>query len=100
MRKLMMTIALGVCMVPALAGAAEIYIGPSGPPPAARVEVARPRPGYVWVGGHYGWHHRHGYRWTRGHYVRERSGWAWQDGAWRSGTRHYEWHPGHWERTR
>jgi hypothetical protein len=37
-------------------------------PPVAPVEVVAPvpGPGYVWVGGHWGWYPGVGYRWTRG----------------------------------
>jgi hypothetical protein len=99
MRKLMTTIALAVCLVPTLAQATVVYIGPSEPPPAPRSELIRTRHGYVWVGGHYGWR-RHRYYWTRGHYLPERHGRVWRDGGWRPGARYYEWHPGYWEPAR
>jgi hypothetical protein len=99
MRKLISIFALALCLSPALAQAAVIYIGPAEAPPPPPSEVVRTRHGHVWVSGHYGWRH-HRYYWARGHYVRERPGWVWRDGGWHSGARYYEWHPGHWEPAR
>jgi hypothetical protein len=41
-------------------------------PPVAPVEVVAPvpGPGYLWVGGHYGWYPGVGYRWARGAWIR------------------------------
>jgi hypothetical protein len=99
MRKIITTIALALCLAPALAQATVVYIGPTAAPPPPRSEVVRTRHGYVWVGGHHVWHHHH-YRWSRGHYVRERPGYVWRDGRWQSGDQAYQWHPGHWEPAR
>jgi hypothetical protein len=95
----MSLILFAFCSIPALAPAAVFIVGPSEAPPPPRSEPVRARHGYVWVGGHYGWH-RHRYHWTRGHWERERPGYVWRDGDWRSGPRAYEWHPGHWEPAR
>jgi hypothetical protein len=100
MRRFISTVALFLCLSPALAKArVDVYVGPTEAPPRAPAEVIHPRHGHVWVGGHYAWHHGR-YVWTQGHYVHERPGWTWRDGTWEHGPRYYEWHPGRWEPVR
>jgi len=52
-------------------------------PPAPQVEVygAAPYPGYVWIGGYWGW--------AGGRYV-------WTGGHWAAGRPGYHWAPHHW----
>lgn len=67
-------------------------------PPVAPVEVIgiAPRPGYIWIGGHYVWRGRWvwvpgywsrppvGYAvWVPGHWDRRPGGWIWVEGHWR-----------------
>ena len=97
MRTLIGVLAFGLLLSPSLAFAR--YRGPHDAPPPRREEVARPRGGYVWTGGHYGWRNNR-YEWSRGRYLRERHGYGWRDGTWESRDDRYEWHPGRWERGR
>jgi len=69
--------------------------GPHDSPPTIVVETPRSRPGYIWVGGHHEWRHRH-YVWVGGHLVRARRGHDWEDGRWEHHDDHYDWHPGGW----
>lgn len=69
--------------------------GPHDPPPAVIVETPHSRPGYVWVGGHHEWRHRH-YVWVGGRLARERRGHDWEDGRWDRHDDHYDWHRGGW----
>ena len=67
-----------------------------GPPPAVRVERARPRspgPGYVWINGY--WYPEGGrYRWHSGYWTREPYGGARWMGPRYEGGQFYE---GYWE---
>jgi len=84
-------------LAPAAASAAVVYVEPREPPPEVIVERPAPRPGYVWVGGRYGWHRRH-YVWHRGYYVRERPGYMWRGGGWERHGDYYRYHRGGWYR--
>jgi hypothetical protein len=88
---------LELSFIPSFAQARFHRGGPHDEPPAAREEVFRPRGGYVWVGGHYGWRTRQ-YVWAPGHYERERLGWEWHGGTWEHHDDHYDWHHGEWRR--
>ena len=66
-------------------------------PPAPIVEYvpACPYPGYVWVGGYWGW--GGGWYWVGGHYARPPyHGAVWVGGGWARGARGWAWHGGHW----
>jgi hypothetical protein len=68
-------------------------------PPPARVEVVgvAPTPGYVWVGGYWGWvGGRH--EWVPGHWVEGRPGRHWVPHAWIREGDGWRLRPGHWER--
>ncbi len=53
------------------------------PPPPVRYEVVpRPRHGYVWAPGYWGWNGRQ-YIWIQGHWERVRPGWLYQRPQWR-----------------
>jgi hypothetical protein len=67
------------------------------PPPAPRVVRVTPRPGHVWIHGHW---ERHGSRWvwSNGYWVRARSGHAWRPGAWVQVGARWQWNEGRWER--
>src|SRR5450432_4201709 len=80
-----------------LASAAVVFVhdGPRDAPPPPVEEHYAPRHGYVWVGGHHQWRHRH-YVWSRGRYAHERRGYDWAPGRWEHHEDHYEWHDGEW----
>ena len=65
-------------------------------PPAARVEAATARPGFIWVHGHWA---RHGALWTwiDGHYERERPGYIYVEGRWQREGAYFEWVEGSWQ---
>ncbi|HEY0745971.1 MAG TPA: hypothetical protein VGD63_04675 [Steroidobacteraceae bacterium] len=68
-------------------------------PPPPRVEVigVAPEPGYVWVGGYWGWvGGRH--EWVSGHWVEGRPGRHWVPHAWVREGDGWRLRPGHWER--
>ena len=67
-------------------------------PPAAYNEVVTvaPGPGYVWVGGYYGWSGRD-YLWNRGSWSLPARGYTtWNPGYWHRHDRGHYWVPGQW----
>lgn len=84
--------ALACSTLPLAASAGvEIGINIGGPevvvrsePPPERVEVIpmMPGPGYIWIHGHWGWHHEH-WEWINGHWDRRGGAWVWHEGHWR-----------------
>ena len=69
--------AMGGTVVPAYA---DIFVRVA--PPEMRVEtVPDPRPGYIWVNGHWDWrNNRH--EWVRGTWLRERHGYVYNPSHW------------------
>lgn len=68
-------------------------------PPPLRVEEigAPPVPGYVWIGGYWGWvGDRH--EWVAGHWSAPRPGMHWVTHQWVRQGDGWRMHPGHWER--
>ena len=67
------------------------------PPPPDRYEVyPDPRPGYIWIRGHYV-HEGRGYAWVPGYYERlPRSGAVWEPGHWDRVRGGYIWVEGRW----
>jgi hypothetical protein len=66
-------------------------------PPAPIVEYVPDAvyPGFVWVGGFWGW--RGGWYWNAGHFSRAPfRGAAWVSGGWARGARGWAWHGGRW----
>ncbi len=59
------------------------YVIEAPPPPRQEVIIAQPGPGYVWIGGYWGWHH-HRHEWVAGHWERPPHG-------------HHEWAAARWE---
>lgn len=97
MKKLLLAVALGLGfaagMMPA-PSSAQVWVRVG--PPAPRREVVRPRPGpgYVWVGGYWGWNGG-AYAWRPGYWARH--GGAWCPGHWQNGYRRgWHWVPGRW----
>jgi len=97
MRVPAIVLAFVVSLSPSLAMAHFHRGGPHEAPPPDRVEVVRPRSGYIWAGGHYGARHEH-YYWSRGHYERERPGREWRGGRWDRHEDHYDYSRGGWRR--
>lgn len=64
-------------------------------PPQPKVETMAPRPGYVWVRGH--WDLVNGqWAWISGRYVRDRPGSRWQEGRWERRGEAWHWFEGEW----
>jgi hypothetical protein len=101
----------GVVLAAALLGACVVRPGPYGgayvsvAPPPVRVEVVGepPVPGYLWIGGYWGWvgdrHEwipgrweapRPGYRYVPHAWVHEAPGWRLEPGRWERGEREHE----------
>ena len=73
----MLAISLGGIATPA---SAQIYLRIG--PPEPRVEmVPEPRPGYVWVAGHWEWRNQR-HQWIKGVWLRERRGYEYYPPAW------------------
>jgi hypothetical protein len=72
-------------------------VGVESSPPPPRVVYADPRPGYVWVDGHWAWVD---YRWVwyDGYYIPHRPGYLYVQGHWAHRGGRYVWVNGHWER--
>jgi hypothetical protein len=67
------------------------------PPPRVEAVGVAPSPGYVWVGGYWGWvGGRH--EWIPGHWVEGRPGRHWVPHAWVREGDGWRLRPGHWER--
>jgi hypothetical protein len=63
-------------------GGPEIVVRSQPPPERIETVPMSPGPGYIWIRGHWGWHHER---------------WEWIDGHWdRSVRPGMEWIPGHW----
>ena len=52
---------------PVVVAPAPVVVQPPMPAPIVEVETACPTPGYVWVGGSWGWSDNH-WAWSRGHW--------------------------------
>jgi hypothetical protein len=64
---------------------------PPAPPPVA----VQPRPGHVYVQGH--WHQVDGkWQWSEGYWVPEKPGYVWVDGQWVDAGGYWKWQWGHW----
>ena len=87
--------ALSACVI------ADPYGGPYAavPPPPPRIEVygAPPAPGWLWIGGYWGWAGgRH--EWVPGHWEAPRPGYRWVPHAWVHERNGWHMHEGHWQR--
>lgn len=106
-RSLLATIGAAAVLSFALAGC---YIVPAQPyyadaevvavaPPAPQVEVigVAPAPGYIWIGGYWGWS---GYRhvWYPGYWNAPRAGYRWYPHAWVQVNGGWRESRGHWGR--
>jgi hypothetical protein len=75
-----------------------IVVAPMAPPPPqAEVMIAAPAPGYIWIGGYWGWAGgRH--VWTPGRWVAPRPGYHWVPRRWVQGPGGWHQHGGYWAR--
>jgi hypothetical protein len=75
-----------------------IVVAPMAPPPPqTEVIVAAPAPGYIWIGGYWGWvGGRH--IWTPGRWVAPRPGFHWVPRRWAQGPGGWHQHGGYWAR--
>ena len=94
------SVALSGCVVTARP-APVVYEGPvvrvAPPPPQTEVIGVAPAPGYVWMGGYWGWSGgRH--VWVGGHWAPGRPGWRWVPHHWVATGGGWRMAPGHWER--
>jgi hypothetical protein len=89
----MLAASLGSIAVPA---SADIVVRIA--PPAARMElVPDPRPGRVWVAGHWGWRNNH-HVWVKGTWVRERHGYVYNQPNWTERDGRWHMSQGNWSR--
>ena len=88
-----LVVADGGCVFHARARA--VWVVDSEPPPPRYVTVT-PRPGYVWIRGHWEWIGGR-WQWQSGHWVRERAGSVWVHGEWVHRGGRWEWREGRWE---
>lgn len=73
-----------------------VYVQQAPPPPRVEVIGVAPGPGYVWVGGEWGWNG--GWAWSSGRWCAPAYGHSvWIGGRWENaGHRGWRHHPGHW----
>jgi hypothetical protein len=98
------TLGLSACVVAPLPGPqyggdpGPVVISPMAPPPMpAEAVVAAPAPGYIWIGGYWGWAGgRH--VWTPGRWTAPRPGYHWQPRRWSQGPGGWHQHGGYWAR--
>ena len=79
------------------------YVGPvvdiAPPPPLVEEYGPAPGPGFVWIGGYWGWAGgRH--EWVRGHWERGRAGERWVPHRWVHERDGWHMSQGHWEHRR
>jgi len=67
-------------------------------PPPPRYEVVRvaPQPGYIWIGGYWGWSGR-AHNWVPGRWEAPRAGYRWEPHRWEPHGKEWRERPGHWE---
>jgi hypothetical protein len=75
----------------------EWHVDVAPPPPRAEQPPPPPGPGYMWVGGYWGWSGRE-HVWIGGHWEVERRGEMWVPGHWEHHGHDWWWRPGHWQR--
>jgi hypothetical protein len=69
------------------------------PPPAPPPAQVQPKPGFVYVQGH--WQRQEDqatdkWQWSEGYWVPSRPGYAWVDGQWIDAGGYWKWQRGHW----
>ena len=62
------------------------------------VKPAKPRPGRIWLEGHWKWNKRHHkYVWVTGRWMKAKRGHRWLKGHWIIAPGGHRWVPGHWK---
>lgn len=82
---------------PAQARGGVVVYATSAPPPLRVERMPRPRAGYVWVGGNWGWSHGR-YVWAPGYWSRARHGYRYEPARWEHGRRGWYRSGGRWHR--
>jgi hypothetical protein len=69
----------------------------TAPPPVIVETVPAPRPGFIWIGGYWGWHnHRH--YWYGGHWEEHRPGFVYINPRWVAHGHRWHFEAGGWRR--
>ncbi|HSV53592.1 MAG TPA: hypothetical protein VLJ57_15860 [Burkholderiaceae bacterium] len=78
--------------------AGPVVVAPMAPPPMPAESIAvAPAPGYIWIGGYWGWvGGRH--VWSAGHWTAPRPGYRWMPRRWSPGAGGWHQHGGYWAR--
>jgi hypothetical protein len=93
MKRLILAMALPALLSACFARGGYVYsVSTEVPPPQYEDVVVRP--GYVWVGGHWGWNNR--WVWAPGFYERERPGYVYVGGNWAHHGNGNHYVPGYW----
>ena len=79
MKRLLLLLALPVLLSACYARGGYVAVATAPPPP--RAVVVDPRPGYIWVDGHWVWNG---------------ATWGWNDGYWEADRPGYVWIGGNW----
>lgn len=96
-RKLLVAAALAAAFGSVAVPASAAVVVNVAPPPLRSEVVPRARPGYVWVGGHWGWRN-HKHRWIKGTWLRERRGFRYDQPAWVERDGRWQMVSGNWRR--
>jgi hypothetical protein len=77
-------------------GVPEVVVTAQPPPLRAEVVTVAPGPGYIWIRGHWGWHHER-WEWIGGRWDRvSQPGSAWVPGQWVARGNGWVWIEGHY----
>ena len=93
---------LGGCIVvpagrPYAGGGGGDYVTEAPPAPQVEVVGVAPTPGYIWIGGFWGWAGgRH--VWTNGYWAAPRPGYRWVPHQWHRHGPGWRAAPGYWQR--
>jgi YXWGXW repeat-containing protein len=71
------------------------YVVAVAPPAPRATVVVEPRPGYLWIEGHWAWVDDR-WTWLDGYWEAERPGYVWVQGYWEPRGGRYHWIDGHW----
>jgi hypothetical protein len=94
---LMAAFTLGGCVVTARPDYVGDTVMVAPPPPQTEVIGVAPAPGYIWLGGYWGWEGgRH--VWVAGHWAEGRAGYRWVPHHWVRSGGGWRLAAGHWQR--
>ncbi len=91
---------LGIGLAAAGCGGAYVGYYANVPPPPLQAEYygTVPGPGYVWIGGYWGWQAGR-YAWVPGRWDRPPRGYnRWEVGRWQARGQRYQWREGRWRK--